>query len=149
MTKCEWLLLFFISLSKNCWRVIIQGDNNTFHPRPIGMSLIIFFYIGSTSVFYIGPTSAADIGPTLVFYIGPTSAADIGPIYLWRSVSTAGGTNCSWEWTSNLPLATDNYLFWDSNHEPQRREANSFKAYHLNHSATEAPSVNTITMYEQ
>ena len=35
--------------------------------------------------------------------------------YIWRSVSTAGGTNCSWEWTSNLPLVTDNYLSWDSN----------------------------------
>ena len=34
---------------------------------------------------------------------------------IWRSVSTAGGTNCSWEWTSNLPLATDNYLSLDSN----------------------------------
>ena len=34
--------------------------------------------------------------------------------YIWLSVSTAGGTNCSWEWTSNLPLATDNYLSWDS-----------------------------------
>ena len=35
--------------------------------------------------------------------------------YIWRSVSTAGGINCSWKWTSNLPLATDNYLSWDSN----------------------------------
>ena len=35
--------------------------------------------------------------------------------YIWRSVSTAGGTHCSWEWTSTLPLATDNYLSWDSN----------------------------------
>ena len=35
--------------------------------------------------------------------------------YIWRSVSTAGGTQCSCEWTSNLPLATDNYLSWDSN----------------------------------
>ena len=35
--------------------------------------------------------------------------------YIWRSVSTAGGTKCSWEWTSNLPLETDNYLSWDSN----------------------------------
>jgi len=35
--------------------------------------------------------------------------------YLWRSVSIAGGTNCSWKWTSNLPLAIDNWLSWDSN----------------------------------
>ena len=35
--------------------------------------------------------------------------------YIWWSVSTAGATHCSWEWTSNLPLATDNYLSWDSN----------------------------------
>ena len=34
--------------------------------------------------------------------------------YIWWSVSTAEGTHCSWEWTSNLPLATDNYLSWDS-----------------------------------
>ena len=31
------------------------------------------------------------------------------------AVITAGGPNCSWEWTSNLPLATDNYLSWNSN----------------------------------
>ena len=35
--------------------------------------------------------------------------------YIWRSVSTAGWTNCFLEWTSNLPLATDNYLSWESN----------------------------------
>ena len=36
--------------------------------------------------------------------------------YIWRSVSTAGGTHCSWEWTSNFfSLAADNYLSWDSN----------------------------------
>ena len=35
--------------------------------------------------------------------------------YIWQSVSTARGTNCSWEWTSSLPLATDNFLSWDSN----------------------------------
>ena len=57
--------------------------------------------------------------------------------YIWPSVSTAGGTNCSWEWTSNLPLAADNYLSWDSNPKPQRRVV--FKARRLNHSATEAP----------
>ena len=41
--------------------------------------------------------------------------------YIWRPVSTAGGTNCSWDWTSNLPLATDNYLSWDSNPSGERR----------------------------
>jgi len=34
---------------------------------------------------------------------------------IWQCVSIAGGTNCSWEWTSNIPLATDNYFSWDSN----------------------------------
>ena len=32
--------------------------------------------------------------------------------YIWRSVSTAGETNCSWEWTSNLPLATETTSHW-------------------------------------
>ena len=30
-------------------------------------------------------------------------------------VSTALETDCSWEWDSNLRLATDDYLSWDSN----------------------------------
>ena len=30
--------------------------------------------------------------------------------YIWRSVSIAGGSDCSWKWTNNLLLATDNYL---------------------------------------
>ena len=42
--------------------------------------------------------------------------------YTWRSVSAAGGTDCSWEWDSNLPWATDNYLSWDSNPDHCREE---------------------------
>ena len=34
--------------------------------------------------------------------------------YKRRSVSTARGTDCSWTWISNLPLAADNYLSCDS-----------------------------------
>ena len=49
--------------------------------------------------------------------------------YIWRSVSTAGGTHSSWEWTSNLPLATDNYLSWDSN--PSREGPVVSKRYAL------------------
>ena len=35
--------------------------------------------------------------------------------FIWRSVLTAGGTHCSWEWTINLTLATEIYLSWDWN----------------------------------
>ena len=40
--------------------------------------------------------------------------------YIMRSVSTAGGTHYSLEWISNPPLATDNYLSWDSNSNHSR-----------------------------
>ena len=49
--------------------------------------------------------------------------------YIWQSVSTAGGTNCSWEWTSNLPLATDNYLSWDSNPSGEGRAVSKRDAF--------------------
>ena len=82
---------------KKCFKVNIQGDNITFHHLlvfliAIGMSFtssrllpfannmpFIGFKWRSTSVFYIGPTSTADIGPTSVFYIGPKSVFYIGP----------------------------------------------------------------------
>jgi len=41
--------------------------------------------------------------------------------YIWRSVSTAGGTDCSWEWTSN-------YLSWDSNPSRERRVVSKWDA---------------------
>ena len=62
--------------------------------------------------------------------------------YIWRSVSTAGGTNCSWEWTSNLFLGVNQQTSASNRQlplmgfEPQRRGVSSFKARRLNHSAT-------------
>ena len=55
--------------------------------------------------------------------------------YIWRSVSNAGWIDCSCEWTSNLPLATDSYLSLDW------REASSYKARRLRHSDTKANSL--------
>ena len=49
--------------------------------------------------------------------------------YIWRSVSAVGGTNCSWEWTSNLPLATEKYLSWDSNPSRQGRVVSKRDAF--------------------
>ena len=48
---------------------------------------------------------------------------------IWRSVSTAGGTDCTCilEGTSNLPLAAGIYLAWDSNPNHNGECVSSFK----------------------
>ena len=64
-------------------------------------------------------------------------------LYMYMTVSfNSWKKNKSWEWTRNIQLATDNYLSWDSNPEPQWRGARSFKARRLNHLATEDPLQN-------
>jgi len=58
--------------------------------------------------------------------------------YIWRPVSAAGGTHCSWEWTSSIPLATAT-----TSHGIRTRTTaeSSFKAGRLNHSSAEARHV--------
>ena len=99
MTKCE-LLLFFISLSKNCLRVVIQGDNNNFHHQA-NWDESNHFSISAQPQFSISARRRLPISARHRFsisarrrlpmsgryrlmlqkYIGPMSAADVGPIY--------------------------------------------------------------------
>ena len=58
-----------------------------------------------------------------------------GYIIIWRSVSTAGGTHCSRESTSKLPLATDNYLSGYSNPSEEGQVVVKARHLRLNHSA--------------
>ena len=52
-------------------------------------------------------------------------------IMIRLSVSTARGTECFWEWNSNLLPATENYLSWDSNpnHSGERRVVSKWDAF--------------------